>query len=404
MLLGEIINVALGAIRANKLRSVLTMLGIVIGVGAVITMVALGTGAQKAVQDQIQALGTDLLSVYAGQSFMRGIASANRVSLTTDDATALSRDARGLKAVVPELRRSQQVEYGNQNINVNIMGTVPEFVPVNNYEIATGEMFTTGDGMARKRVAVLGYAVPEMVGANGAAMIGQQILIRGIPFEIIGVLEEKGSTSSWNNPDEQILIPLQTAQYRIFGSDRVNSITVQVVHPDSMTVAMIEIERVMRREHGIAPGRDNDFSIRNRAEFLTTFEETTQTFTFLLGGIAAVSLLVGGIGIMNIMLVSVTERTREIGVRKALGATRQNIMLQFLVEALVLCLMGGVVGIVAGWGGAVALSRLANWNTLVSPGAVVIAVIFSGAVGIFFGLWPARRASQLDPIEALRHE
>ena len=404
MLLGEIINVALGAIRANKLRSFLTMLGIVIGVGAVITMVALGTGAQKAVQDQIQALGTDLLQVSAGQSMRHGIASADRVSLTTDDATALSRDARGLKAVVPELRRSQQVEYGNQNINVNIMGTVPEFVPVNNYEIATGEMFTTGDGMARKRVAVLGYAVPEMVGANGAAMIGQQILIRGIPFEIIGVLEEKGSTSSWNNPDEQILIPLQTAQYRIFGSDRVNSITVQVVHPDSMTVAMIEIERVMRREHGIAPGRDNDFSIRNRAEFLTTFEETTQTFTFLLGGIAAVSLLVGGIGIMNIMLVSVTERTREIGVRKALGATRQNIMLQFLVEALVLCLMGGVVGIVAGWGGAVALSRLANWNTLVSPGAVVIAVIFSGAVGIFFGLWPARRASQLDPIEALRHE
>ncbi len=404
MLLGEIINVALGAIRANKLRSFLTMLGIVIGVGAVITMVALGTGAQKAVQDQIQALGTDLLQVSAGQSMRHGIASADRVSLTTDDATALSRDARGLKAVVPELRRSQQVEYGNQNINVNIMGTVPEFVPVNNYEIATGKMFTTGDGMARKRVAVLGYAVPEMVGANGAAMIGQQILIRGIPFEIIGVLEEKGSTSSWNNPDEQILIPLQTAQYRILGSDRVNSITVQVVHPDSMTVAMIEIERVMRREHGIAPGRDNDFSIRNRSEFLTTFEETTQTFTFLLGGIAAVSLLVGGIGIMNIMLVSVTERTREIGVRKALGATRQNIMLQFLVEALVLCLIGGVVGIVVGSGGAVALSRLANWNTLVSPGAVVIAVIFSGAVGIFFGLWPARRASQLDPIEALRYE
>jgi putative ABC transport system permease protein len=403
MLLGEIINVALGAIRANKLRSLLTMLGIVIGVGAVITMVALGTGAQQSVQERIQALGTDLLQVSAGQSMHRGLASADRVSLTTDDAKALQ-DARGLKAIIPELRRSQQVEYGNRNINVNIMGTVPEFVPVNNYELDHGRVFSHGDGSARKRVAVLGYGVPDMVGANAAAMIGQQVLIRGIPFEVIGVLKEKGSTSSWNNPDEQILIPLETAQYRIMGSDRVNSITVQVSHPDSMTMAMIEIEKVMRREHGIAPGRDNDFSIRNRSEFLSTFEETTQTFTFLLGGIAAVSLLVGGIGIMNIMLVSVTERTREIGVRKAMGATRQNIMLQFLVEALVLCLMGGVVGILAGTGGAIALSRLANWNTLVSWQAVVIAVIFSGFVGVFFGLWPARRASQLDPIEALRYE
>jgi putative ABC transport system permease protein len=403
MLLGEIINVALGAIRANKLRSLLTMLGIVIGVGAVITMVALGTGAQQSVQERIQALGTDLLQVSAGQSMHRGLASADRVSLTTDDAKALQ-DARGLKAIIPELRRSQQVEYGNRNINVNIMGTVPEFVPVNNYELDHGRVFSHGDGSARKRAAVLGYGVPDMVGANAAAMIGQQVLIRGIPFEVIGVLKEKGSTSSWNNPDEQILIPLETAQYRIMGSDRVNSITVQVSHPDSMTMAMIEIEKVMRREHGIAPGRDNDFSIRNRSEFLSTFEETTQTFTFLLGGIAAVSLLVGGIGIMNIMLVSVTERTREIGVRKAMGATRQNIMLQFLVEALVLCLMGGVVGILAGTGGAIALSRLANWNTLVSWQAVVIAVIFSGFVGVFFGLWPARRASQLDPIEALRYE
>ncbi len=403
MLLGEIINVALGAIRANKLRSFLTMLGIVIGVGAVITMVALGTGAQKSVQDQIQALGTDLLSVYPGQSMHRGIAGSDRVSLTTDDAIALE-DARGLKAIIPELRRNQQVEYGNRNINVNVMGTVPEYVSVNNYELEHGRVFTQGDGAGRRRVAVLGYAVPGMVGANAAAMIGQQVLIRGIPFDVVGVLQEKGSTSSWNNPDEQILVPLETAQYRIMGSDRVNSITVQVSHPDSMTMAMIEIEKVMRREHGIAPGRPNDFQIRNRSEFLSTFEETTQTFTFLLGGIAAVSLLVGGIGIMNIMLVSVTERTREIGVRKALGATRQNIMLQFLVEALVLCLMGGVVGIMAGAGGAFALSTWANWNTLVSWQAVVVAVIFSGVVGVFFGLWPARRASQLDPIEALRYE
>jgi putative ABC transport system permease protein len=404
MLFGEIINVALGAIRANKLRSFLTALGIVIGVGAVITMVALGSGAQKAVQDQISALGTNLLTVYAGQSMHRGVASADRVALTSLDAEALEQDAPVLTAVVPEIRRNQQVEYVNQNINVNVNGTVPDYVEVNNYSIEHGRVFTTGDGSARKRVAVLGNAVPEMLGANGAAMLGQQIRIRGIQFEIVGVLAQKGSSSSWFNPDEQILIPLQTAQYRIFGSDRVNSITVQVAHPDSMTVAMIQIEQVLRREHAIAPGKDNDFQIRDFTQFLTTFEETTKTFTFLLGGIAAVSLLVGGIGIMNIMLVSVTERTREIGVRKALGATRGNIMLQFLVEALVLCMMGGAIGILFGTGGAIALSELANWNTYVSLPAVGLAVAFSAFVGVFFGLWPARRAARLDPIEALRYE
>ncbi len=404
MLFGETINVALGAIRANKLRSFLTALGIVIGVGAVITMVALGNGAQKAVQDQIQALGTDLLSVYAGQSFHRGVASQERVSLTSDDAEALRRGARTLKAVVPEIRRGQQVEFGNRNINVNVNGTVPEYIQVNKYTVQYGRMFTRGDGESRKRYAVLGNAVPDNLESNAAAMIGQMITVRGIPFEIIGVLNQKGSTSSWENPDEQILIPLETAQYRIFGSDRVNSITVQVSNPDSMMIAMIDIEQVLRSEHAIAPGKDNDFQIRDRTEFLATFEETTKTFTFLLGGIAAVSLLVGGIGIMNIMLVSVTERTREIGVRKALGATRKNIMFQFLVEALVLCMMGGSIGILMGAGGAVLLSKLAHWNTYVSPPAIGLAVAFSAGIGVFFGMWPARRAASLDPIEALRYE
>jgi len=403
MLFGEIIQVALGAIRANKLRSFLTALGIVIGVGAVITMVALGSGAQKAVQDQIEALGTNLLTIYAGQAMHRGVAGADRVSLTSLDAEALH-EATALNAVVPEIRRSQQVKYVNQNINVNITGTVPDYVKVNNYTVEAGRMFTLGDGQSRKRVAVLGSQVPEQVGANGAAMIGQQIWIRGIPFEIIGVLSQKGASSGWNNPDEQILIPLETAQYRIMGTDRVNSITVQVASQDSMVVAMIQMENILRREHAIAPGKDNDFQIRDFTTFLTTFEETTKTFTYLLGGIAAVSLLVGGIGIMNIMLVSVTERTREIGVRKALGATRANIMLQFLVEALVLCLMGGVVGILFGSGGAFAMSELAGWNTFVSMRAVMLAVLFSAGVGVFFGLWPARRAASLDPIEALRYE
>jgi putative ABC transport system permease protein len=405
MAFGEIVGVALGAIRANKLRSVLTALGIVIGVAAVITMVALGTGAQKSVQDRITALGTNLLQVYPGRSFQRGVAVdwSQRVNLTVDDAQALSRDARTLSAVVPEISNNQQIEYGNQNNNVSIVGTTAAYAPVNNYTMVAGRMFTAGEDEGRRRVAVLGYAIPTAFGVNGAAMIGQTIQIRGIPFEIIGVLSEKGG-QGFMSPDEQILIPLNTARYRVFGRDRLRSITVQVSHPDSVGLAMLEIERVMRREHQVAPGAENDFQIRNRTEFLATFEETTRTFTFLLAGIAAVSLVVGGIGIMNIMLVSVTERTREIGIRKALGATRSSIMFQFLVEAVVLCLLGGAIGILGGAGAAVALAKLANWNTLISPLSIVVAFAFSAGVGIFFGLWPARRAARLDPIAALRYE
>jgi putative ABC transport system permease protein len=406
MLLGEIILVALGAIRANKLRSLLTMLGIVIGVAAVITMVALGSGAQKAVQDQIERLGTNLLTIYPGQSFMRGVASGERVSLTVDDAQALEAITGGVIAnVVPEIGGNQQVKFGNQNINVNVNGTTPNFLPVQNYQVVAGRMFTKGDDEGRRRVAVLGGAVPNLLGSNGPAMIGQTIQVRGIPFEIIGLLAEKGQSAGFGgNPDEQILIPLLTARYRVIGRDRLRSLTVEVSHPDSVNIAMLEIERALRTAHGIRPGGDNDFQIRNRSEFLTTFEETTRTFTFLLAGIAAVSLLVGGIGIMNIMLVSVTERTREIGVRKALGATRRSILLQFMVEALVLCMMGGILGILLGSGGAMALSRLANWNTLVSPSAVLLAIGFSAGVGLFFGIWPAQRAARLDPIQALRYE
>ena len=215
---------------------------------------------------------------------------------------------------------------------------------------------------------------------------------------------EKGATSSHSNPDEIIVIPLETAQYRIFGSDRLNSITVEVMHIDSMGIAMIDIEQVLRREHAIRPGADNDFQIRNRGEFLATAEETSKTFTYLLGGIAAVSLLVGGIGIMNIMLVSVTERTREIGIRKALGARRRDILFQFIVEALALCLLGGFLGIVVGRGASYAMAELAGWNTVVSPAAIVMAVVFSAGIGLFFGIWPARRAAALDPIESLGYE
>ena len=404
MLVGETVAVAFQSIRANKLRSVLTMLGIIIGVGAVITMVALGSGAQKAVQDRIAALGANVFTVFAGQGSRGGIRITDRTILSTDDYEALVRDGKLLKAVVPEMQQSLQVKYGNQNSNINVVGTTSNYIDVRNYTVPHGRMFTPGDDEARQRHAVLGAAVPRMLGANPAAMIHQTLQIRGINFEIIGVLSEKGSAGGWSNPDEQILIPLQTAKYRVFGSDRLRSMSVQVADGVPMEQGMVDLERILRREHRIRPGGENDFTIRNQQDILATQQQTTQVFTTLLASIAAVSLLVGGIGIMNIMLVSVTERTREIGVRKALGATRGNIMLQFLVEALALCLVGGVLGILAGIGTAMVLSRVMQWNTLISPMAVAVAFGFSALVGLFFGIWPARRAARLDPIVALRYE
>jgi putative ABC transport system permease protein len=404
MLFGETLSVAFQSIRANALRSVLTMLGIIIGVGAVITMVALGSGAQKAVEDRIAALGANVFTVFAGQGRSGAIMITDRTILSTDDYDALLRDAKLLKAVVPEMQQSLQVVYGNQNRSLNIVGTTANYVPVKNYTVPYGRMFTSGDDAARQRYAVLGSAVPELLGGNPAAMIHQTILIRGIPFEIIGVLSTKGAAGGFTNPDEQILIPLHTAQYRVFGSKRLRALSVQVKDSVPIEQGMVDLERILRREHHIRPGGDNDFTIRNQQDILQTQQQATQVFTALLASIAAVSLVVGGIGIMNIMLVSVTERTREIGVRKALGATRGNILLQFLIEALTLCILGGAVGILLGTATTVVLARVMQWNTLISPGAVAIAFGFSALVGLFFGIWPARRAAQLDPIDALRYE
>jgi len=400
----EAIAVAFRAIRANKLRSGLTMLGIIIGVGAVITMVALGTGAQKAVQERIAALGANVFTVFAGQARFSGVRITDRTILSTDDYEALVRDGKLLKAVVPEMQQSLQVKYGNQNYNLNIVGTTANYIEVRNYTVPYGRMFTPGDDEARQRYAVLGYSVPRMLGANPGAMIHQTLLIRGIPFEIIGILSEKGAAGGFGNPDEQILIPLQTAKYRIFGSNRLRTISVEVADGVPIQQGMVDLERILRREHKIRPGAENDFTVRNPQDILSTQQEATQVFTTLLASIAAVSLVVGGIGIMNIMLVSVTERTREIGLRKAVGATRRDILLQFLVEALALCLIGGLLGILLGAGAAVALSRFMQWNTLISGEAVALAFGFSALVGLFFGIWPARRAARLDPIAALRYE
>jgi putative ABC transport system permease protein len=405
MLLDEIIKVAFGAIRANKMRSMLTMLGIVIGIAAVITMVALGEGAQRSVQDRLQALGTNLLSVNPGQQMFGGVDRGAGAPLLVQDAEALLRDPRAIKGVSPEMDRRLQVTYGNSNSNTSIRGVWPTSFEINNIKIAQGRFFNEGENRGRRRVAVIGARVGEALTTESSALIGKTITIKGIAFDVIGVLEEKGQGMGFGGSvDDRIYIPLATAQFRVFGQERVNEIQVQANSPAEMNRAMAEIERVIRREHRIRPGEASDFNIRNQATLLNTFEETTRTFSFLLAGIAIVSLVVGGIGIMNIMLVSVTERTREIGVRKALGARRRDIMLQFLIEALVLCIAGGFIGLGLGVAAAVAMAKLAAWNTVVAPQAAVLAIGFSAFIGIFFGLWPARRAASLDPIVSLRYE
>ncbi len=404
MLVFEIIIVAMAAIRANVLRSVLTTLGIIIGVAAVITMVALGEGAQQRVAQQIETMGTTVLTIRPGQQFSMGV-SRGDARMKIEDAEALRSEALGFLKVSPEIQSRMQVAYLRWNSSNTLMGVWPEYFDIYNHEVEEGRFFTEGELRGRRRVAVLGHNLPESLGETPAELlVGQTIQLRGIPFEVVGVLVEKGD-AAWVRPDDQIFIPQTTAQYRVMGGrDRLNAIYAAPESAEELDRAYSEIDRVIRREHRIRPGEDADFNIRNSADLLATFNETNQTFTLLLSGIAGVSLLVGGIGIMNIMLVSVTERTREIGVRKALGATRSAIMIQFLVEALFLCVLGGLLGVAVGYGAAELMTRVAQWETVVAPQAVAVALGFSAAIGLFFGIWPARRASVLDPIDALRYE
>jgi len=407
MLFGETIAVALEALGANKLRSFLTMLGIVIGVAAVITMVALGRGAQQSVNERIAALGTTLLTVVPGQARTAGsIASAaDRAPLTLDDAQALVDRAVDVAAVQPEMSRQLQVQYGDRNTNTTIVGTSANYLEVRKFSLDAGRMFTNADDAAKRRVVVLGSQVAEDLGIPSAqSVVGGEVRINSVQFDVIGVLASKGQGAGFGNPDDQVLIPIQTARYRLMGGTRIRTINLLAPSEAEIPLTMAEVEKVLRREHRLRAGQDDDFTIRNQSDFLATLGETTQVFTLLLAGIAAVSLLVGGIGIMNIMLVSVTERTREIGIRKALGATQFNILLQFLIEALVLCMLGGMIGIGLGAGAAIVLRQTFNWNTAVGAPSIAIAFLFAAAVGIIFGVWPARRAASLDPIEALRYE
>ncbi len=403
MLFGEIVIVALQSIRANLFRAMLTMLGIIIGVGAVITMLAAGAGAQKRIDDQIASLGANILTINASNFFAGGV-SRDQQTLVIDDAEELRSDSRYLDAVVPEMQNRGQFKLDAINTNARLVGTTADYATTFNYKLATGRFFSPAEDQDKRRVIVLGAEIPERLETPAADLVGRTLSVNGQPFDVIGVFESIGGGFGNQSPDSSAFIPLRTAEQRVMGRKRLDNISVRVQDGASLERAMVDIERVLRRQHKLSPGARNDFAIVDRREFLNTQQAAQQTFTLLLASIAGVSLIVGGIGIMNIMLVSVTERTREIGIRMALGATRFSIMLQFLVESVTLCLLGGLLGIGLGLGAASLLSRFAGWETFVSPFSMGLAFAFSVSVGLFFGLLPARRAARLDPIEALRYE
>ncbi len=402
----ESLRVALRGLKVNKLRSFLTMLGIIIGVGAVIVMVAIGQGAKNSVTNQIQGLGSNLLIISPGQSNSGGVrgGAGSLTNMTMDDVTAIQQQADAVAAVAPMASRNAQVVLGNQNTSTQVIGTTPSYAAVRNQSVDFGRFFSQRDLDSRAKVAVVGTTVAQnLMGNSNTNIVGRIININRVPFQVIGILQSKGSSGMTNN-DDQILVPITTAQSRLIGSQSVRTIFVEAKTADQMNAASMEISTILRHRHGLKLSDPDDFTITNQSDILSTAEGITQSLTLLLSGIAAISLLVGGIGIMNIMLVSVTERTREIGIRKAIGAKRRDILFQFLIEAVVLSLLGGIIGILLGGGGASLMQKLSGMSTQVSGTSVVVAFLFSAAIGVVFGVFPAQKASKLDPIDALRYE
>ena len=403
-------RVALRALRVNKLRSALTMLGIIIGVGAVIAMVGVGAGAQARVAEQIQSLGSNLIIVLSGSTSTGGIrlGQGSRLSITEEDSLAIAREIPAVQATAPSMRGNAQVVYGNLNWATGIQGVTPDYSEVREWSAVAGRFVTSEDVAGATKVALLGQTTAENLFGDSDPL-GQVVRIKKVPFTVIGVLDRKGQNSWGQDQDDIVLIPLSTAKKKVLGVSQANArsvgaISVKVRPGENMAETEGQMRELLRQRHRLQPYQDDDFTLRNLSEILQTQEESSKVMTYLLAAIASVSLLVGGIGIMNIMLVSVTERTREIGLRMAVGARGRDILMQFLVEAVTLSLIGGVIGIALGLGGSRAISQFAEWRTQVPPQAVAMAFGFSACVGIFFGFYPARKAAQLDPIEALRYE
>lgn len=400
------IRVSLIALNRNKMRSFLTALGIIIGVGAVIAMVSIGQGAKSGIEQRFEAMGTNLLFVQRGSRSYKGRHGGGGTyqNLTPDDAKAILEKADAVQYVSPSVSARAQVIYGNKNWNTSIQGVGEKYPEIRNWEVEDGIFFDEIMVKSGQKVCVLGSEVNENL-FEGADPIGQIIRIKKIPFRVIGVLKSKGESGGWFSRDDMIAVPYTTAQKRIIGrSDRINSIDVSAVSADRTAEATAQIEEIMRIRHKIAPGAEDDFHVRNMSDVAESFAESTKILTILLGGIASISLLVGGIGIMNIMLVSVTERIREIGIRMSVGAREKDILFQFLTEAIVLSVMGGILGILLGTGSSKLISHFSGMTTLVSISSIALSFLFAGSVGVFFGFYPARKASKLDPIEALRYE
>jgi len=399
-----VIKIALGALTRNKVRSALTMLGIIIGVASVIAMVSLGQGAQKQVQDQISSMGTNLLIVSAGSQRTGGVRAGGGTAstITLEDVDAI-KQAPAVAAVSPGVSASVTLVSGNQNWTTRAEGVAPSYPTVRNRAVATGTFFSDSDVRSAARVAVIGKTVSDQL-MLGSDAVGQMIRLRNLPFRVVGVLEAKGQSSFGQDQDDTVLIPYTTAMKKLLATTYVPTVYVSAVDSKSTNQAEAQTNDILAQRHRAKPGQDADFTVRNLTDVADAAESTTRVMTLLLGGIAGVSLLVGGIGIMNIMLVSVTERTREIGIRMAVGARSSAVQNQFLIESLVLGLAGGLVGIAFGCGVSIVLSKVFDWPSLISPVAVVVSAMFSMAIGVFFGYYPARKAANLDPIEALRFE